>query len=68
MTLGEIERRKLPLAGVVLSIGAAALSEADELNLDFLRRSLGGRLLAEIPHLSATAEPYALTRDPGEWL
>ncbi|MDP6977281.1 MAG: dethiobiotin synthase [Myxococcota bacterium] len=54
LTLREIERRGVALAGVVLSESDGALSKADEANLQHLRRALGDRVLAEI---RSTASP-----------
>ena len=55
LTLSEVERRGLPLAGVVISHSAGRISTADASNLEFLRQRLGGKLVGEIPPL-----------DPGE--
>ena len=57
LTLNEIARRQLPLAGVILSIGAEALTPADSANLEFLRRALGSRLAGEIPVLGPGEQP-----------
>jgi dethiobiotin synthetase len=51
LTLEVAEGRGLRVAGVVISHGPTALSSADEANLGALRRSLGERLLGEIPPL-----------------
>jgi dethiobiotin synthetase len=67
LTLAEIERRGLPLAGVIISIGARPLSQADDANLDFLRARLGDRLLGEIPPLRAGSPVPAGTLDPTRW-
>lgn len=55
LTLEAIERRGLPLAGVVLSHGPRPISNADEQNLVVLRRQLGRRLLGEVPPLPPEA-------------
>jgi dethiobiotin synthetase len=55
LTLAEVERRALPLAGVVISHSAGRISTADASNLEFLRQRLGCKLVGEIPPL-----------DPGE--
>lgn len=57
LVLAEIERRGLPLAGVVISIGPSALSPADESNLEFLRTALGDHLVGEIPPLAPGEAP-----------
>jgi dethiobiotin synthetase len=67
LTLAEIERQALPLAGVIVSIGAAALSQADAANLAFLRRTLGSRLLAEIPPAAENPATHPAL-NPGKWL
>ena len=57
LTLREIERRGLELAGVVLSNASGPLSEADAANLSHLRAHLGSRLLGEIPPLPPGENP-----------
>ena len=53
LTLGEIERRGLPLLGVVISHEGGVLSQADQANCAALRRELAERLVGEIPALDA---------------
>ncbi len=48
LTLNELERRGLTLAGVVLCEADGPLSAADEANFAHLRSELGARVLAEI--------------------
>jgi len=48
LSLAEIERRGLELAGVVISHADGPLSDADDANLTHLRRTLGSSLLGEI--------------------
>ena len=55
LTLEAIERRALPLAGVVISHGARRVSAADLENLATLRDQLGVRLLGEIEPVSPEA-------------
>lgn len=57
LTLAELERRRLPLAGVVVSHSTGPLSDADRANFAHLQRELGARLLGEIPPLEG--EPSA---------
>jgi dethiobiotin synthetase len=57
LTLAELDRRGLELAGVVISHAAGALSDADALNLEELRQMLGLRLIGEIPPLSEGERP-----------
>jgi dethiobiotin synthetase len=52
LTLEAIERRGLPLAGVVVSHGPVALTSADLANLGALRELLGARLVGELPALA----------------
>jgi dethiobiotin synthetase len=52
LTLEAAAARGLPLAGVVISHGAAPLPAADLANLAALRAELGARLLGEIPTLA----------------
>jgi dethiobiotin synthetase len=56
LTLREIERRRLELAGVVLSNASGPLSDPDRANLRHLEDVLGGRLLGQIPLLEGTEE------------
>lgn len=66
LTLEAIERRGLPLAGVVVSHATGVLSEADAANLAHLKRELGDRLLGEIPPLEpGQAPPGNALRLPG---
>lgn len=51
LTLREIERRGLALAGVILCEADGALSRSDRANLGHLRGELGSLLVGEIPHL-----------------
>jgi dethiobiotin synthetase len=55
LTLEAIERRGLPLAGVVVSHGPRQISAADHENLQALRDRLGPRCLGEIPPLPPEA-------------
>lgn len=48
LTLRELERRGVPVAGVVLSESEGPLSQADEANLAHLRGELGDLILDEI--------------------
>ena len=57
LTLEAIERRGLPLAGVVVSHAGGVLSDADARNLEALKRALGERLVGEIPPLAPGALP-----------
>lgn len=52
LTVGELERRGLALAGVVVSHSSGPLSGADRANFGHLKRELGDRLLGEIPPLA----------------
>jgi len=49
LTLAELERRELPLVGVVISHATDSLPDADVANLGQLRDVLGKRLLGELP-------------------
>jgi len=53
LSLNEIERRGLALAGVVISHSNGALSPADAAGCDHLRERLGTRLVGEVPPLAA---------------
>ncbi len=57
LTLEAIEKRGLPLAGVVLSHATGPLTDADAKNLQHLKRALGVRLLGEIPPLAEGERP-----------
>jgi dethiobiotin synthetase len=58
LTLEAASRRGLPLLGVVISHTMPDLPSADRANLDLLRRTLGPRLLGELPHgADATVPP-----------
>jgi len=57
LSLEALNARGLDLAGVVISHGSVALSAADTLNLDALRRELGPRLMGEIPLLARGDAP-----------
>jgi len=57
LSLEAMTARGLDLAGVVISHGGGALSAADALNLDALRRELGSHLMGEIPPLARGAAP-----------
>lgn len=63
LTLEAARARGLVLAGVVLSHGDGPLSDADEENLDWLRRELGDRCAGEIPPLAAGDEAPAASLD-----
>lgn len=55
LTLEAIERRGLPLAGIVVSHGPRRISGAEEENLVALRELLGTRLVGEIEPVSPEA-------------
>jgi len=57
LTLREIERRGLGLAGVILCETDGPLSDSDRANLEHLREEIGGLLLGEIGWLSPGEEP-----------
>lgn len=59
LTLEVAEARGLPVAGIVISHGAAPLAAADVANLEALREELGARLLGELPPLDPGASPPA---------
>ncbi len=65
LTLEAIERRGLPLAGVVISHGPRAISSSDRANLAALRDRLGARLVGEIESLppEASAPAHAIDLD-----
>jgi len=52
LTLREVERRGLALAGVILSEANGPLSDADQKNLEHLRRELGELRVGEIADTS----------------
>jgi dethiobiotin synthetase len=52
LTVEAIERRGIPLAGVVVNHAGGVLSGADARNLHALRTALGAKLLAEVPPLA----------------
>lgn len=51
LTLAELRRRRLPLAGVVVCGHPADPGVAERTNLDELARLAGGQLLGVLPHL-----------------
>ena len=57
LTLEAADARGLPVAGVVISHGAAPLSAADRENFASLRAELGTRLVGEIPPLAPGRSP-----------
>jgi len=57
LSLDLVQRRGLPLLGVILNCPRGPLCESDLANLDFLKRELGSRLLGEIPYAPA---PHAI--------
>jgi len=57
LSLDLVQRRGLPLLGVVLNCSQGRLCESDLANLDLLKRELGSRLLGEIPY---APEPHAI--------
>jgi dethiobiotin synthetase len=60
LTVEAVERRGLPLAGVVVNHAGGVLSGPDARNLHALRIALGPRLLAEVPPLADPCrEPLA---------
>ena len=71
LTLEAAERRRLPVAGVVVSHSSGSLTEADALNLGALRAALGEQLVGEVPPLpegrpaSATEVGLATLLDRG---
>ena len=58
LSLREVERQGLVLAGVILSEAGGPLSQADRLNLEALRGELSTRLLGEIPFLAPGRHPH----------
>jgi dethiobiotin synthetase len=52
LSLAEIERQSLECVGVVISHSAQQTSEADLKNLQTLRKTLGARLIGELPTLA----------------
>jgi dethiobiotin synthetase len=52
LTVEAIERRGIPLAGVVVNHAGGVLSGADARNLHALRGALGAKLLGEVPPLA----------------
>jgi dethiobiotin synthetase len=56
LTLESIERRGLPLAGVVVNHPGGILSGPDARNLHALREALGPKLIAEVPPLADPRE------------
>jgi len=65
LTLEAAAARGLPLAGVVISHGAAPLPAADRANLAALRAELGARLVGEIPTLAPDELPDPRCLDLG---
>lgn len=66
LTLEVAVARGLDVKGVIVSHATGGLSDADERNLSFLRRELGGALLGEIPPLGPGETPDPATlRVPG---
>jgi dethiobiotin synthetase len=63
LTLEAAASRGLRVAGVVISHSTAGLPAGDLANLGALRRSLGSRLVGEIPFLAGAAP-----RSAGRWL
>ena len=59
LTLEALERRGLPLAGVVVSHATGVLTDADAQNFEALRSALGDRLAGEIPPLADGELPAA---------
>ncbi len=65
LTMHELERKELGLAGVVLSEPSGPTSEADSLNLEYLRDELSTWLIGEIPFLAPgqLPDPKAIAID-----
>jgi dethiobiotin synthetase len=59
LTLEAMETRGLELLGVVVSHSTGEISPADAENLDVLRRTLGARLIGELPAIGGGAMPSA---------
>jgi dethiobiotin synthetase len=59
LTLEAAEKRKLDVAGVVVSHTSGPLSDADAANLGALRDALGTRLVGELPPLGPGGEAPA---------
>ncbi len=57
LSLSEIERRGLTLAGVVVSHSTGRLSPSDQANFHLLQQELGDHLLGEIPPLGPGDRP-----------
>ncbi len=57
LTLSEAQRRRLTVAGVVISHAGGPLSDADEANLGYLRERLGSQILGEVPPLAEGEQP-----------
>ena len=66
LTLEAIEKRGLPLAGVVISHATGVLTDADAQNLGALRTALGARLAGEIPPLAEGELPAGDAIDLGK--
>jgi dethiobiotin synthetase len=64
LTLEACAARRLEVFGVVLSHSTGLLSRADETNLEVLKRSLGTRLLGEVPaaDTSVTSEASEISQ------
>jgi dethiobiotin synthetase len=62
LTLADLDRRGLPVVGVVVSHADGRISDADEANLAHLRDRLGERLVGELPYCEdeEAADPEAL--------
>ena len=56
LTLREIERRKIPLAGVILSESNGPISNSDRANLTHLRAELGDTVVGEITAQSVASD------------
>jgi dethiobiotin synthetase len=62
LSLGAIEERGLPLAGVVISYPGGPVSPPDRANLSALMEALGDRLLGVLPPLAEGQDP------PDDWI
>jgi dethiobiotin synthetase len=51
LSLREIERREIPLAGVIFCHSSGVLSPADRANFAHLRGAVGKHAIGEVPHL-----------------